>query len=591
MVALAIAVLVGWQLWYPGQMEKARKGQEQAANKVSAPNPPVSGAGFSGSGASPAPAVTPAPAESTPSPASTPGTASGAAVAKKTQILESEEAQWQFSNLGGGLDRVILKQHHSEEGAVVVNPFGGIPIGALTEAFENPVLEPFAMEVGADSTSISFRRTDGRQLEVEKRFALVTPVGGVKPHPSAFEMDLELTFRNRSAAPLTVPNYAIRLGSSAALHSRDLPIYTGFNRCIGGDAKFTDVTWFEGGGFLGFGKKSRPLYSEMGSVTWAGVTNQYYCTLLTAKSGGVSEALARRFSVSLEDWVAAGRGAVSGSTVYAVDGAMRVSQVSLAPGQEVKSQFRLYAGPREYRLLAAMGGDQDLMLDFGMFGIVSRTLLASMNGLKSLSGSYAAAIVVLTVIIKLLMWPLQNKATNSMKRMQELQPRMNEIKERYGDDPQRMNLEIMALYKKHGVNPMSGCAPMLIQIPIFFGFYNMLGKAVELRNSSFLWVKDLSQPDTVAMLAGYPINVLPLLMAGTMFWQMQLSPKTGDPMQQRMFMFMPLIFILFCYNFASALALYWTVQNLFSVVQLMVTQAKERKAGAQSAVASPRRGK
>jgi YidC/Oxa1 family membrane protein insertase len=113
-----------------------------------------------------------------------------------------------------------------------------------------------------------------------------------------------------------------------------------------------------------------------------------------------------------------------------------------------------------------------------------------------------------------------------------------------------------------------------VQIPIFFGFYNMLGKAVELRNSKFLWVHDLSQPDTIWHLpfGGYPLNVLPLLMAGTMLWQMSLSPKSGDPMQQKIFMFMPLIFIAFCYNFASALALYWTVQNLFSVVQLYATR-------------------
>jgi YidC/Oxa1 family membrane protein insertase len=116
---------------------------------------------------------------------------------------------------------------------------------------------------------------------------------------------------------------------------------------------------------------------------------------------------------------------------------------------------------------------------------------------------------------------------------------------------------------------------MVIQIPIFFGFYNMLGKAVELRNAPggiFFWIKDLSQPDTIAHIAGVPLNILPIIMAGTMLWQMAISPKSGDPVQQRMFMFMPLIFVFFCYNYASALALYWTVQNLFSVVQLYATR-------------------
>jgi YidC/Oxa1 family membrane protein insertase len=137
-----------------------------------------------------------------------------------------------------------------------------------------------------------------------------------------------------------------------------------------------------------------------------------------------------------------------------------------------------------------------------------------------------------------------------------------------------MNQELMKLYKDYGVNPFSGCLPMLIQIPIFFGFYSMLGTAIELRNSSFLWVSDLSQPDTVAHVLGFPINILPLLMAATMFWQMAITPNTGDAVQRRIFMFMPLIFILFAYNFASALSLYWTTQNLISILQLYLTRNK-----------------
>jgi YidC/Oxa1 family membrane protein insertase len=174
------------------------------------------------------------------------------------------------------------------------------------------------------------------------------------------------------------------------------------------------------------------------------------------------------------------------------------------------------------------------------------------------------------------MWPLQQKATNSMKKMAALQPKMTELREKYPDDPQRMNQELMKLYREYKINPVSGCLPLLIQIPIFFGLFNMLGKAVELRNSPFLWVNDLSQPDTVAIIPGlgFPLNILPLVMAVTMFWQMAVSPKSGDPVQQRVFMFMPLIFVIFCYNYASALALYWSVQNIFSIFQLWVTRDK-----------------
>jgi len=122
---------------------------------------------------------------------------------------------------------------------------------------------------------------------------------------------------------------------------------------------------------------------------------------------------------------------------------------------------------------------------------------------------------------------------------------------------------------------MSGCLPVVIQIPIFFGLFAMLRSAVELRNSHFLWIHDLSQPDTLFHLGGFPVNVIPLVMAGTMFWQMSLTPKSGDPMQQRIMMFTPLIFIAFCYNYAAALALYWTVQNVFTIVQLYVTRNQQ----------------
>jgi YidC/Oxa1 family membrane protein insertase len=186
--------------------------------------------------------------------------------------------------------------------------------------------------------------------------------------------------------------------------------------------------------------------------------------------------------------------------------------------------------------------------------------------------SYALAIILMTLIIRLLLWPLQNYTTKSMRRMAKLSPVMNELKAKYKDDPQRMNQEMMKLYKEYKINPFTGCLPMLIQIPIFFGFYTMLGSAVELRNSSFFWVQDLSQPDTVAHVFGFPINILPLIMAATQLWQLRITPKTGDPSQQRILMIMPVVFLAICYNFASALSLYYTVQNLFLILQTYLTR-------------------
>jgi YidC/Oxa1 family membrane protein insertase len=309
---------------------------------------------------------------------------------------------------------------------------------------------------------------------------------------------------------------------------------------------------------------------------------------------GVS-AWATRFELTSAIWKEAGRTSTNDELKhYGVEGALGMPGFTLEPGGTPYVQkFRIYTGPRELGRLRLMKDDQEDILGFydigGLFalfapviGFCSKILLTSLNAIHAwvdsvsflAKWSYGYALIFLTLIIKSLLWPMQNKATRSMKRMSLLQPEMQKIRDKYKDDPTRMNTEVMKLYKDYGVNPLSGCLPMLVQIPIFFGFYNMLGKAVELRNSKFLWVQDLSQPDTVWHLpaVGWPLNILPLLMAATMLWQMSLSPKSGDPMQQRIFMFMPLIFIAFCYNFASALALYWTVQNLFSVVQLYATR-------------------
>ena len=572
-VALSLIALIAWQIYYSNELNRAKLAQEQLAAAAAAAAPPETKSTAAQPTATP-PAS--APADSTAAPAAA-GNAASASTSepKQTVKLDSAGAEWIFTNRGGGIERVTLKGHTTEsDRAVSLNEFGNIPIGALTEAYESPILENFLMEAGADSKSVVFRRTDPRQITIIKSFTLQALQEGAKQKADPYIANLEIKIINQSGSPVTVPAYSVRAGSGAPLHLKDLPIYTGVNRMIGTNGKFLDTTWFDGGGFLGFGKTPRPVYSETGAISWIGVTNQYYATILSCIGSAGSEALASRIVVAPADWTATGR-AAEGQIPYAVEGAMRLASQSLEPGKEIVHKFAIYAGPREFSRLQALGGGQEEMLDFGMFSIVSRILLSSMNGLKGMLGSYAAAIVLLTIFIKLLMWPLQTKSTNSMKRMQELQPKMAALKEKYADDPAKMNQELLVLYKKHGVNPMSGCLPMLIQIPIFFGFYNMLGKAVELRNSPFLWVHDLSQPDTVAHLAGYPVNVLPLVMAVTMLWQMQLTPKTGDPVQQRMFMFMPLIFIVFCYNFASALSLYWTVQNIFTIVQLTITNRQK----------------
>lgn len=216
---------------------------------------------------------------------------------------------------------------------------------------------------------------------------------------------------------------------------------------------------------------------------------------------------------------------------------------------------------------------------YGMFGLISKFMLWLLTWFQKFmsftTSSWGWAVILLTIVVRGVLWPLNLKATRQMKRMSLLAPQMKELQEKYKDDPQKMNAQVMGLYKKFGVNPVSGCLPMFLQIPIFFGLYTMLRFAVEMRGHGFLWINDLALPDTQFHIGGFPINPLPLVMAATMYIQMAMTPKSPDPnmqMQQRIFLIMPFIFLFMCYNFAAALALYWTISNIIGIFQSWVVK-------------------
>ncbi len=561
-VTLAIITLVVWTIYNQREMEKIAQARRDAAAAAAIAAPSVvPEASFPAQPSAVVPDVAPAVA----APAVP-------AVDEKLEQVSTGAIEYSFTNLGGGIARATLLKHASEHNTkIALNELGKIPIGAISTKPGENAREPYSLVPSASAGEIAFERVDARQLKTKKKFTL----------PSATAQDeylayLDVTFSNGSAEPIQVPAYFVHAGATAPIHQADMPTYTGFAWLNGGSFTFRDVNSFATGGLLGMGTTEAPVFLDTTkNPQWLGVVNQYFTSIVTPVGATGNSVWAQRSPVELAAWKAAGRVAEDGKTaIYAADAALGMAGFNLTAGQTVTQRFELYTGPREYNRLQKLGTERVLIMDFGWFGLVSKFLLTAMNWLNAQFHSYAAAIIVLTIFIKLALWPLQNKATNSMKKMQALQPKMTELRDKYKDDPTRMNTELMKLYKDYGVNPFGGCLPILVQIPIFFGFYNMLGKAVELRNSEFLWVNDLSMPDTVAYLPliGIPLNILPLVMAGTMFWQMAISPKSGDPVQQRVFMFMPLIFVFFCYSFASALALYWTVQNLFSIVQLYITR-------------------
>jgi YidC/Oxa1 family membrane protein insertase len=237
------------------------------------------------------------------------------------------------------------------------------------------------------------------------------------------------------------------------------------------------------------------------------------------------------------------------------------------------NNYFIYAGPKEYDMLKKYGYGLEHIVDFGFFSILARPLFWILKIFYSISHNYGIAIIILTILVRIPFIPLINKGQKSMKKLQDIQPKMAEIKEKYKNDPQKMQMELMGLYKKHKVNPMGGCLPMLLQIPVFFALYKVLLIAIELRGAPFmLWIKDLSVKD--------PYYILPIIMGATMVIQQKMTPSTMDPTQQKIMMIMPIVFTFMFLTFPSGLVLYWLVNNILSIAQQWYMNRKLTKQSA-----------
>ncbi|MFU8892300.1 MAG: membrane protein insertase YidC [Luteolibacter sp.] len=384
---------------------------------------------------------------------------------------------------------------------------------------------------------------------------------------SDYLIEFGLVVENAGETPIDLSEMSLFMGEAHPLYQREYANMTGFFWRESGDFHFRHGGKFTGGWF----SAAKPVISNPPDhvVQYAGVANQFFATVIRPAEPAVTRVWARAEQVLINE---------NARAVSSVRAGIHLPKTTLAPGQPpVALNYQIFIGPKHNPMLRRMnnhwGEGWSDMMQYGVFGFVSRPLNWLLNSYQNLidgiarNWSWGLAIIFLTITVRIFIWPLHAKSTRTMKRMSKLQPEMAKLKEKYGDDPAKLNTEMMGLYRKFGINPLGGCLPMLLQLPIFFGFFRMLQYAVELRGQGFLWVSDLSQPDTLAFVFGIPINILPIVMGITSFLQIAITPKTGDKMQQRIIMFMPLIFFIFCYNFASALALYWTVQNIFSIGQ------------------------
>ncbi len=246
-----------------------------------------------------------------------------------------------------------------------------------------------------------------------------------------------------------------------------------------------------------------------------------------------------------------------------------ISPPTLVSPQGYKAyRFRLYLGPKDLDTLKESNCGLERAVNFGFFQIIAKPLLYVLKFLYGFSHNYGLAIILLTIMVKIVFWPLTHKSFESMKAMQKLQPHMKKIREKYKNDREKMNKELMALYRTYKINPMSGCLPMLLQIPVFFALYKILLYAIEIRHAPFIkylpftdrvWLADLSAKD--------PFYITPIIMGVSMFIQQKMTPSPGDPTQQKFMMFLPIIFTFMFLSFPSGLVLYWLVNNVLSIGQ------------------------
>ena len=486
--------------------------------------------------------------------------------------LRTRASAFTLSTLGGGIEKNTLLEEKAVygDGKITMNDLGLHRLGALTRISGDPVEQGYSEIISKDDSSITFKAKVSNNLVATKTWSLVPEKSGDKANPGhPYRLTFKLTLENPTAAEISLSDLAIFNGSAAPSYDNERSNYLNFFWNENGDYD-SETTGYFSNFFSADPTEFRTKFEQ--NLLFTGVENQFFATILTPEKPYPGTFRAIPTDVTLSG----GRGK---KEVTAFNTFLSLPDEAIPAGQSRDFVFDVFMGPKNNGLIRSLDGDKGDVMDYGWISWVSRLLNTTLNTLSDLFGgddnnwSWGWAIVTLTLIIRSLMWPLHAKSTRTMKRMSKLQPKMAALKEKYPDDPNKVNQEMMKLYRQFGVNPMGGCLPMLVQIPIFFGFYNMLQYAVELRNEPFLWwVQDLSQPDTVGRIFGLPINVLPILMAITMVIQMQLTPKTGDKMQQRIFMLMPLIFFFFCYNFASALALYWTTQNIFSIGQTYLMQ-------------------
>jgi YidC/Oxa1 family membrane protein insertase len=479
-----------------------------------------------------------------------------------------------FTDAGGAIREVAFRKYPAALGRP--DPF------IFNELHDNPMLAIVAFPgldretryelVSKTDHDITYRAVLANRLEVTRHY-IVEPEGA--PGSDPYQIRSETTLRNLTGKPTEPLRIKVSIGTAAPSNALDNGYQLTTEYWNGKDQTLVRRASLEGGnGFLGFGASGpKAVVTGDGPVVWATVKNQFFAAILTPDDPAA--AVETRRIKLLNELPDADRRA------YGITGSVDFDVASLPAGGSTTLAASLYFGPKEYNRLSntdVFKKDQDRIMDFGnfVFRFCAAILITTMRWFHSWTLNWGIAIILTTLALKILFLPLTLAQARTARRTQKIAPELKEVREKYKDNPQKQQAETMALYKKHKVNPLGGCLPMLLTIPFFFAFYRMLQSATELRFAHFLWAHDLSAPDTVAsvmapFIGPLNINVLPLLLGAVNFFQMRLTPApTVDNAQMKLMKFMPVMFVLFYYNWPCAISLYSTVNGLFIIGQQLV---------------------
>ena len=502
-----------------------------------------------------------------------------------TPGLSTDLSSVLFSNHTGGIRSIQLHKSDRLNKAYDLNhtqnPLLGIALednagNLISEGLPNP--REFKI-VEENSQRVVFRWKSNTDLQIDRIYERDPSDGYLINHRTIF--------KNLRNAPIAIDRVRMFLGSSFQIPR----MYNPFDQA----STYLSVGYYNDGAPLAEGcscatcsgridgeKEEFFQLNEMGpsgkieprrlsKAKWACVNNQFFVNILKPESE-MSDF--RVMGESVQKTTSA-----DGKEILGISGAISFPLGILKPGEPKEFSFSLYAGPKDYVELSKLSAEQKKVMQFGIFWWISEPLSWSLNKLSSIFGSYGFGIIALTILVKLILWPLTAQATRSQKKMQALQGPLSKLREKHKGSPQKLNQEMMKFYKEHKVNPFAGCWPILIQIPIFLGMFWMLRSAAELYGQQFMWATDLSEQDNVAMLQGFSLNILPIFMVVTQWYQMRLNPmQLGPEMSEaqrinaKMMRFMPFMFLVFLYFFSSALVLYWTVQNIMTILQTLLTK-------------------